>query len=455
VSTALLTDLYELTMLDGALRSGVAGHRAAFEVFARQLPPGRRYGVVAGTTRLVPLIEEFRFGAGEIDYLRQLGVLSEATLEWLRGFLFSGDVSGFAEGELYFPETPVLTVEAPFGEALLLETLVLSVLNHDSAVASAGARMVAAARGRPLIEMGGRRTHEEAAVAAARAAWVVGFAATSNLEAGRRYAIPTAGTAAHAFILAYPSERAAFEAQIGALGPDTTLLVDTFDVDQGVRDAVDVARRCGAPGPGAVRIDSGDLRAESSRVRALLDGLAAEATRIVVSGDLDEYAIEALAGAPVDAYGVGTSVATGSGFPTAGFVYKLVAVADASGTVHGVAKRSIGKETRGGRKWVTRVLSADGYAVEDRVSTVSYAVEERVSTVSYAVEERVSTVHGAVGDRMRTLAVPLMIAGAPAGDGWDLDAARRHHAAARQELPAEGLDLRPGPPAVATTVGEG
>jgi nicotinate phosphoribosyltransferase len=432
VSTALLTDLYELTMLDGALRSGVAGHRAVFEVFARQLPRGRRYGVLAGTARLLPLIEEFRFGDPEIEYLCTLGVLNEQTLAWLRRFRFSGDVSGFAEGELYFPDTPVLTVEAPFGEALLLETLVLSVLNHDSAVASAAARMVVAARGRPLIEMGGRRTHEEAAVAAARAAWLVGFAATSNLEAGRRYAIPTAGTAAHAFILAYPTERAAFEAQLAALGVGTTLLVDTYDVDQGVRDAVDAARRCGAPGPGAVRIDSGELGAESRRVRALLDGLAAGGTRIVVSGDLDEYAIDALSGAPVDAYGVGTSVATGSGFPTAGFVYKLVTVADASGTVHRVAKRSIGKETRGGRKWVTRVLGADGRAVEDRVSTVELAA----------------------GDGGRSLAVPWMTGGAAVEPDRDLEAARRHHATAREELPAEGLDLAPGPAAIATTVGD-
>ena len=432
MSTALLTDLYELTMLDGALRSGVAGHRAVFEVFTRSLPPGRRYGVIAGTGRLVTLIEDFRFGDQEIDFLSELGVLSEQTLAWLRRFRFSGEVSGFADGELYFPDTPVLTVEAPFGEALLLETLVLSVLNHDSAVASAAARMVVAARGRPLIEMGGRRTHEEAAVAAARAAWVVGFAATSNLEAGRRYAIPTAGTAAHAFILAYPSERAAFEAQLAALGVGTTLLVDTYDVEQGVRDAVDAARRCGAPGPGAVRIDSGDLGLESSRARALLDGLVAHDTRIVVSGDLDEYGIEALSGAPVDAYGVGTSVATGSGFPTAGFVYKLVAVADASGTVHRVAKRSIGKETRGGRKWVTRMLGADGRAVEDRVSTVE----------------------GAPGDGIRSLALPLMTGGEAVDEGWDLEAARRHHTAAREELPSIGLDLAPGPPAISTKVAD-
>jgi nicotinate phosphoribosyltransferase len=432
VSTALLTDLYELTMLDGALRSGVAGHRAVFEVFARQLPRGRRYGVIAGPARLVPLIEEFRFGDREIDFLGGLGVLSEQTLAWLRSFRFSGDISGFAEGELYFPDTPVLTVEAPFGEALLLETLVLSVLNHDSAVASAAARMVVAARGRPLIEMGGRRTHEEAAVAAARAAWLVGFAATSNLEAGRRYAIPTAGTAAHAFTLAYPSERAAFEAQLAALGVGTTLLVDTYDVEQGVRDAVGAARRCGAPGPGAVRIDSGDLGVESARVRVLLDGLGANATRIVVSGDLDEYAIGALSSAPVDAYGVGTSVATGSGFPTAGFVYKLVAVADASGTVHRVAKRSVGKETRGGRKWVTRVLGADGRAVEDWVSIVA----------------------GPVGVGVRSLAVPLMAGGVAVDPAGDFEASRRHHAAAREELPTAGLDLAPGPPAVATTVGD-
>jgi putative nicotinate phosphoribosyltransferase len=224
--------------------------------------------------------------------------------------------------------------------------------------------MVDAAAGRRLIEMGGRRTHEEAAVAAARSAYLAGFASTSNLEAGRRYGIPTAGTAAHAFTLVHDSERAAFASQVEALGAGTTLLVDTFDIAAALRTAVEVANEAGASGPGAVRIDSGDLAEETRRARALLDELGATETRIVVSSDLDEYLIEELVstGAPVDAFGVGTRVVTGSGHPTAGFVYKLVAVDGRP-----VAKRSASKVSAGGRKRAWRLLDDDGVAVEEHV----------------------------------------------------------------------------------------
>src|SRR3954447_25434596 len=320
-STALLTDHYELTMLRAALESGAAHEPAVFEVSARKLPPGRRYGVVGGTGRFLDALEEFRFGEAEIAALQEHEVIDGATAEWLGGFRFSGSIWGLAEGDAYFPDTPVLVVESTFAEAVLLETLVLSVLNHDSAIAAAASRMVVAAHGRPCLEMGSRRTHEEAAVASARAAYVAGFTGTSNLEAGRRYGIPTIGTSAHAFTLLHDDERAAFEAQVAALGSGTTLLVDTYDLPQGVRTAVEVA----GPELGAVRLDSGDLLDEAYAVRAQLDTLGARNTRIVVTSDLDEHAIAALAAAPVDAYGVGTSLVTGSGAPTAALVYKLVA----------------------------------------------------------------------------------------------------------------------------------
>ncbi len=264
------------------------------------------------------------------------------------------EVTSYREGELFVPGSPVLTVSGCFGEGLLLETLVLSVLNHDSAVASAAARMVLAAAGRPLLEMGGRRTHEQAAVAAARAAYVAGFAMTSNLEAGRRHGVPTAGTSAHAFTLAHRTEVEAFRAQVATLGAGTTLLVDTYDTEQGIRNAVEVA----GTGLGAVRLDSGDPHEEVPRARALLDELGATSTRVVVTGDLDEHSIADLTGTAVDTLGVGTSVVTGSGAPTAGFVYKLVAIAqdDAPGSpCVPVAKRSAGKATVGGRKWAYRM----------------------------------------------------------------------------------------------------
>ncbi|MDA0638688.1 nicotinate phosphoribosyltransferase [Nonomuraea sp. MCN248] len=365
MSTALLTDHYELTMLQAALRSGAAHRRAVFEVFARHLPGGRRYGVVAGTGRVLDELERFRFGPDEIDFLRERRVVDEETLGFLADYRFSGGIHGYREGDLYFPASPIMIVEGTFAEAVLLETLILSILNHDCAIASAASRMVNAAGARPIIEMGSRRTHEQAAVAAARAAYLAGFASTSNLQAGRAYGIPTAGTAAHAFTLLHDSEHQAFEAQIASLGPDTTLLVDTYDVPEAVRTAVELA----GEKLGAVRIDSGDLAAAAQEVREQLDALGAFHTRVLVTSDLDEYAIAALAAAPVDGYGVGTSLVTGSGVPTAALVYKLVARETRTGKLEPVAKRSVGKPSRGGLKHAYRLLDEFGHYETELVST--------------------------------------------------------------------------------------
>src|SRR3954468_19426267 len=364
---ALLTDRYELTMVGAALADGTARRDCVFEVFARRLPHGRRYGVVAGTGRLLEALPRFRFGEEELAALRAQGLTDERLLDWLADFRFSGDVDGYAEGELFFPGSPVLTVRAPFAEGVLLETLVLSVLNHDSAIASAAARMVAAACERPCIEMGSRRTHEEAAVAAARAAYLVGFASSSNLEAGRRYGLPTTGTSAHAFTLPPGDEEAAFRAQVAALGSGTTLLVDTYDVDEGIRTAVKVA----GPELGGIRLDSGDLPTLARHARQLLDELGATRTRIIVTGDLDEYAIAGMMAAPVDGYGVGTSLVTGSGAPTMGMVYKLV---ERDGVP--VAKNSEGKRAGGGRKHALRRHDAAGTATAEVVSPVPVAAGE-------------------------------------------------------------------------------
>lgn len=357
-STALLTDHYELTMLQAALRSGAAERRSVFEVFARRLPDGRRYGVVAGTGRFLEALKNFRFTDAEIDDLRERDVVDEATLEWLADYRFSGDIYGYLEGECYFPGSPLLVVESTFAEGVLLETLALSILNHDSAVAAAASRMTSAAAGRPCIEMGSRRTHEEAAVAAARAAYVAGFATSSNLEAGRRFDVPTAGTSAHAFTLLHDDEREAFTAQVESLGKNTTLLVDTYDVTNAVNIAVEVA----GPELGGVRLDSGDLLVQAREVRAQLDSFGAKNTKIVVTSDLDEYAIAALAAGPVDAYGVGTSLVTGSGAPTAGMVYKLVQHSDDNGEMIDVAKKSKDKISVGGRKWALRRRNTEGVA---------------------------------------------------------------------------------------------
>ncbi|GII71481.1 nicotinate phosphoribosyltransferase [Sphaerisporangium melleum] len=423
MSSALLTDHYELTMLQAALRSGAAHRRAVFEVFARRLPHGRRYGVVAGTGRVMDALAEFRFGEQELAFLRERHVVDEPTLDFLAGYRFSGNVHGYGEGECYFPGSPIMVVDGTFAEAVLLETVILSILNHDSAVASAASRMVHAAGGRPIIEMGSRRTHEYAAVAAARAAYLAGFASTSNLMAGHAYGVPTAGTSAHAFTLLHASEYEAFQAQIDSLGTGTTLLVDTYDVAKAVRTAVELA----GPGLGAVRIDSGDLAVAAHEVRRLLDGLGATRTRIVVTSDLDEYAIAALAAAPVDGYGVGTSVVTGSGAPTAAMVYKLVAREDDEGVLRPVAKRSVGKPSKGGRKTAFRALE-DGVAAAELVTT----------------EPGAATPEGA-----RPLLRALVREGEIVGHE-PLATARERHLASVAELPVLAHQLSQGDPVIPT-----
>lgn len=421
-STALLTDHYELTMVSSALASGSADRECAFEVFARRLPDGRRYGVVAGSDRVLEAIANFRFTDTELTQLAATSVVDDDTLSWLADYSFSGDIDGYPEGELYFPGSPVLTVRGGFAEAVVLETLVLSILNHDCAIAAAAARMTSAARGRPIIEMGGRRTHEYAAVAAARAAFLAGFAATSNLEAGRRYGITTRGTVAHAFILLHETEEAAFRAQIDRVGTDTTLLVDTYDITAGIDTAVRVA----GTELGAVRIDSGDVGVLARQAREQLDRLGARDTRIVVSGDLDEHAIAALRAEPVDAYGVGTSVVTGSGAPTANMVYKLVEVDGAP-----VAKRSPHKESRGGQKSALRRCKRTGTALEEVVYPVAGPAPE-------------------LGGNDHTLPIPLMRGGEPVDDLPTLEDSRQHLRDALVSLPWEGLKLSHGEPAIPT-----
>jgi nicotinate phosphoribosyltransferase len=362
-ATSLYTDHYELTMLQAALHSGAAHRRSVFEAFARRLPDGRRYGVVGGTGRLLEGIADFRFGEAELAFLEQNKVVNKETLDYLANYKFSGDIWGYAEGDAYFPNSPILIVESTFAEACILETYILSVLNHDSAIASAASRMTTAAGTRPCIEMGSRRTQEESATAAARAAVIAGFASTSNLEAGRRYGIKTVGTAAHSFTLLHDTEREAFEAQIAAFGPGTSLLVDTYDVETAVRTAVELA----GDKLGAVRLDSGDLIAQAQWVRQLLDDLGNVNTRIVVTSDLDEFAIAALQSAPVDSYGVGTSLVTGSGAPTASMVYKLVSRTNDDGEFVSVAKAAKNKASVGGRKYALRKLNERGRATHEVV----------------------------------------------------------------------------------------
>ncbi|OKL48128.1 nicotinate phosphoribosyltransferase [Boudabousia marimammalium] len=370
-STSLLTDMYELTMVDAALKSRTAERRSVFELFGRRLPDSRRFGVVAGTGRILEALQRFEFTPEDIDYLHKHKIVSDDAIDYFRDYRFTGDIWGYREGDVYFKHSPLMTVESTFAEACLLETVLLSILNHDCAVASAASRMTIAAHKRPCFDMGARRTHERAGVSAARASMIGGFAGTSNLEAGKRYGIRTIGTSAHSFTLLHDSEEAAFKAQIDSLGPGTTLLVDTYDIPEGVERAVAAARAAGAE-LGAVRIDSGDLVAQAFKVRGQLDRLGAKSTKITVTSDLDEYAIAALGAAPVDSYGVGTKLVTGSGIPTAALVYKLVERVGADGKMEGVAKASKSKSTIAGRKWAARVYDEEGYAAEERLYVGSY-----------------------------------------------------------------------------------
>jgi nicotinate phosphoribosyltransferase len=426
-STALFTDQYELTMVQAALKAGTADRRSVFEAFTRRLPDGRRYGVVAGIGRVLDAVENFHFDDEMLTFLREQDIVDGPTLAWLADYRFSGDIWGYPEGEVYFPGSPILRVEGSFAECVLLETVILSILNHDSAIAAAASRMSTAAGGRGLIEMGARRTHELSAVASARAAYIGGFNTTSDLAAGFRYNIPTVGTSAHAFTLLHDTERDAFRAQVDSLGRGTTLLVDTYDVAEAVRTAVEIA----GTELGAVRIDSGDLLLVAHRVRQQLDELGATGTKIVVTSDLDEYAIASLAAAPVDAYGVGTQLVTGSGQPTCSMVYKLVAragSADPAEPLRPVAKKSLGaKSSVGGRKWAARRLDEHGVAEAEVVGTGPVPVE--------------------LADRQ--LLVEL-VKGGEVVAREPLDAARDRHIAARAGLPLSALQLSRGEPVIPT-----
>ncbi len=420
MSTALLTDRYELTMVQAALRSGKADRESVFEVFTRSLPPGRRYGVVAGTGRLLEAIKNFRFGASELEFLLSQDIVDQETADWLSNYKFSGSINGYREGEFFFAGSPVLRVESSFAEAVLLETVILSILNYDSAVASAAARMRFAAGDRYLAEMGARRANEHAAVAAARAAYIVGFDASSNLEAGRSYGVPTMGTSAHSFTLLHDTESEAFKSQLDSMGTDTTLLVDTYDVEAAVREAVRLTDGKIA----AVRLDSGDLTVAARKVRSLLDELGATETKIVVTSDLDEYTIAALAAAPVDRYGVGTSLVVGSGHPTVGFVYKLVSHFDGENWVD-VAKTSASKSNRAGKKFASRNVET-GTARQELVGGPSQGRPLQVELVSQGEIDQAATGQKGVIQ------------------------ARNHHQEVLAELPESAFRLSNGEPAIPT-----
>ncbi len=435
-SAALLTDMYEYTMVDAALRDGTANRQCVFEVFTRHLPTGRRYGVVAGLGRLLQYIKDFRPSEDDLAFMRDHKIVSEQTIQWLENYHFSGTIRAYREGEMFFANSPVLQVEGTFAECTVLETIILSVLNYDCAVASAASRITSAAGNRPCADMGGRRAHEGAAVAASRSAVVGGFVSTANLAAAKLYGIPCIGTAAHAFTLVHDNERDAFESQIQALGVGTTVLTDTYNVDEAIRTAVEVA----GTDLGGIRIDSGDLASMAQKARHQLDALGATKTKITVTNDLDEYAIAALATAPVDSYGVGTRLVTGSGHPTTSMVYKLVEREGSDGAMHPVAKKSFGKSTDGWRKRPVRVyeygLAQGELVVAGSQADLTTWKDERFS--EFKDLSIVAIDHGSIDEHLMSQEA--------------LFEARDYHTQALNELPVNALSLMDGEPAILTEV---
>jgi nicotinate phosphoribosyltransferase len=365
--SGLSTDLYELSMIGGYYVSGLSG-LATFDLFVRTLPPTRRFLVAAGLEQALEFLERFHFTSEDIRFLREVPGLAALPREffddYLPRFRFTGNVWAVEEGTPLFAQEPFMRVTAPIAEAQVAETALIAEIMFPTSVASRAARVVAAADGRDVMEFGARRAHGiHAAVRAARAAYIAGFNSTSLVEAGRLFGIPLSGTMAHSWVMAFPSERDAFEAYARVYGHGAVLLLDTYDTVAAARTVVSTGLT-----PRAVRLDSGDLVAISREVRQVLDAGGLQATRIVVSSDLDEHRIAEMvgSGAPIDGFGVGTSVSTSSDAPALSGVYKLAEI-ERQGQMVGVAKRSPGKQTYPCSKQVWRVMRA-GRAVRDVIA---------------------------------------------------------------------------------------
>ena len=366
-NVALLTDLYELAMSDSYFRHGM-NDRATFALFVRSLPPGRAFLVSAGLDTALAYLAGLRFEDEAISYLRGLKLFSDGFLDYLRGFRFTGDVRAIPEGEVFFPPEPLMEVSGPRIEAQLVETFLLNTLNFQVMVASKAARAVLAARGRGVVDFSLRRDHgTDAAVKAARAAYIAGCTGTSNVLAGMLYGLPVVGTMAHSYVMSFPDELEAFQAFAHDFPHIAVLLIDTYDTMDGVAHAITVGREMVAVGGRlrGVRIDSGALVTQSRKVRAALDAAGFRDTQILLSGDLNEYRITELLdqGAAVDAFGVGTELGTSADAPSIGGVYKLVE--DEKGYR---IKLSTGKATVPGRKQVWRRTDVEGQPVGDLIA---------------------------------------------------------------------------------------
>ena len=384
---ALFTDLYELTMAAAFFRERMR-ETATFSLFARRLPPTRGFLVAAGQEDALAYARGLRFTADGIEYLHSLGRFEPEFLEYLATLRFTGEIRAVPEGTGIFPDEPMLEVTAPVIEAQLLESALLNACHLQSVLASKAVRVAIAARGRDLAEFGLRRSHgTDAALKAARCAWIAGFGSTSNVLAGRAYGIPVSGTMAHSFVTAFGDELEAFRAYARAFPDGAILLIDSYDTIEGARKAVTVARELAAGGHAlaGVRLDSGDLLALSREVRRVLDEAGLPGVRIVASGGLDEHDIAGLvaAGAPVDSFGVGTRLNVSADAPSLDLVYKLVRYGDRD-----VLKLSEGKETWVGPKALYRSCGADGLMAGDMLALSEETPPEgSVSLLQVVVDE--------------------------------------------------------------------
>lgn len=409
----LVTDLYQLNMVEAGLASGLT-ETATFEFFVRKLPPSRGFLMAAGLDAAIRFVTQARASDEELDWLRKTGRFSDRLLDFLADFRFSGDIDAIPEGTIVFPDEPLLRVTAPMPQAQLLETRLINLLHFETLIASKAARMVLAAGGAPLVDFGLRRAHAaEAGTLAARAAWIAGFAGTASVPAGLRHGIPLVGTMAHSWVQAHEDETHAFLDFARARPDQTVFLIDTYDVDRAARTVARLAPELEREGIGVrgVRLDSGDLGAQARAVRRVLDEAGLTEARIVASGGLDEHGVAALVaeGAPIDTFGIGTSLVTSEDLPALDCAYKLKAYAGRA-----TRKLSVGKSYWPGPVQVHRRHDADGHIAADRLTTADAPPP---------------------GAGWTPLLRPVLRDGQSVEPMPDLDAIRRHAAAELKSLP--------------------
>lgn len=379
MNKTMLTDLYQLTMNAAYLDNNIGHETATFDYFIRSLPKNRGYFLTAGLEDLIEYIINLRFSDSDLAYLKSQNIFSESFLNYLQNFKFSGDIYAVPEGTIVFPNEPIIRVTAPRMEAQFIETFLLTLMNHQTMIATKTSRVVEAAQGRAVIDFGARRAHgKDAAVKGARAAYISGAVGTSNVLAGQLYNIPIKGTHAHSFVMSFDSELEAFNAYVKTFPNSATLLIDTYNVMQGARNAAIVAKELEQAGQKlfAVRLDSGDLMEDSKMVREFFDSHGLGYIKILASNDLNEYKINGILdnGAKIDAFGVGTEMITSKDCPALSGVYKL-AESETKGALVAKIKLSEGKQTLPGRKQVYRLFNENGSYLKDTIALENEHVE--------------------------------------------------------------------------------